>query len=253
VEFPIAFSYYPDNEFNMTSGKSHHDKNLHEILAGIDQEREKIGDENAELKALRRLAVLRRLDQVETRVRWMTILGAIFLTLQVLTVIVFVVLMSPANYWVKLPLASKVQESLPIKQNPVASKQELVTSKHEYASPQPGSGISQPGPSTGKKEPSPSQQESPPAPQVSQAVPEDSLSVKPAAEEANLQGSDSALPVVKSPVTYVGSRTSNKYHRPECKWVKEIARKNLITFKSVKEAQEAGYIRCPACKPPLTD
>jgi hypothetical protein len=51
-------------------------------------------------------------------------------------------------------------------------------------------------------------------------------------------------------VVYLGSKTSNKYHLPSCKWATTIRPSNLITFKSVKEAQERGYHPCPACKPP---
>lgn len=51
-------------------------------------------------------------------------------------------------------------------------------------------------------------------------------------------------------VVYVGSKTSNKYHLPGCKWAKMINPSKLITFKSVKEAQERGYHPCPVCKPP---
>jgi hypothetical protein len=49
---------------------------------------------------------------------------------------------------------------------------------------------------------------------------------------------------------FVGSKTSNKYHFPECKWAKTIRPSHLIIFKSLKDAQDRGYIPCPACKPP---
>jgi len=52
---------------------------------------------------------------------------------------------------------------------------------------------------------------------------------------------------------YVGSKTSNKYHYPDCKWAKTIAPERLITFKSVEEAKKAGYKPCPVCKPPISD
>ncbi len=51
-------------------------------------------------------------------------------------------------------------------------------------------------------------------------------------------------------VELVGSKTSNKYHYPTCKWVKMISPGNLIKFKSVEEAQARHYIPCPTCKPP---
>ena len=65
-----------------------------------------------------------------------------------------------------------------------------------------------------------------------------------------------APPEAKAPapapaVTFVGSSTSNKYHSPNCKWVKAINPQRLVTFNSVQEAQEKGYIPCPVCKPPL--
>jgi hypothetical protein len=51
-------------------------------------------------------------------------------------------------------------------------------------------------------------------------------------------------------VEVVGSTTSNKYHYPTCKWVRQISPGKLITFKSATEAQERNYIPCPVCKPP---
>ena len=55
-----------------------------------------------------------------------------------------------------------------------------------------------------------------------------------------------AVPAAK----LVGSKTSNKYHYPDCRWAKKIRPEKLVTFGSVKEAREKGYIPCPACKPP---
>jgi methylphosphotriester-DNA--protein-cysteine methyltransferase len=52
---------------------------------------------------------------------------------------------------------------------------------------------------------------------------------------------------------YVGSKTSNKYHYPDCKWAKRISAKNLITFKSAQEAVKAGYVPCKVCNPPTKD
>jgi hypothetical protein len=54
-------------------------------------------------------------------------------------------------------------------------------------------------------------------------------------------------------VEYIGSRNSNKYHYRSCKWAKYITPKTERVFHSVAEAQQAGYIRCPTCNPPLTD
>ena len=52
---------------------------------------------------------------------------------------------------------------------------------------------------------------------------------------------------------YVGSANSNKFHHPTCKWALKISPKNLVTFKSVKEATQAGYVPCKVCKPPIKD
>jgi hypothetical protein len=50
---------------------------------------------------------------------------------------------------------------------------------------------------------------------------------------------------------YIGSFTSNKYHYPSCKWGKQISPEKVLTFHSVKEAQDNGYVQCRACRPPL--
>ena len=54
-------------------------------------------------------------------------------------------------------------------------------------------------------------------------------------------------------VEYVGAFNSNKYHYRSCKWAKYIGPRSLRVFHSVAEAQKAGYISCPTCKPPLAD
>ena len=52
---------------------------------------------------------------------------------------------------------------------------------------------------------------------------------------------------------YVGSKNSNKYHNPDCKWAKKISSKNMVTFKTAQEAVKAGYVPCKVCKPPTKD
>jgi methylphosphotriester-DNA--protein-cysteine methyltransferase len=52
---------------------------------------------------------------------------------------------------------------------------------------------------------------------------------------------------------YVGSSKSDKYHYPSCKWAKKINPANLVTFRSAKEALDAGYVPCKVCKPPTKD
>lgn len=48
---------------------------------------------------------------------------------------------------------------------------------------------------------------------------------------------------------FVGSTKSNKYHLPSCRYAKEIASENLITFSSKADAESKGYAPCGVCKP----
>ena len=52
---------------------------------------------------------------------------------------------------------------------------------------------------------------------------------------------------------YVGSKKSDKYHYPTCEWAKKFSPYNLVTFKSAKEAWDAGYVPCWVCNPPDAD
>ena len=52
---------------------------------------------------------------------------------------------------------------------------------------------------------------------------------------------------------YVGSKTSDKYHYPGCKWAAEIKPEKRIHFSSIAEARKQGYIPCPTCQPPSSD
>ncbi|MDZ7672808.1 MAG: MBL fold metallo-hydrolase [Halanaerobiales bacterium] len=49
---------------------------------------------------------------------------------------------------------------------------------------------------------------------------------------------------------FVGSKESDKYHYPNCRWVEKILEKNKIWFSSVNDAKKAGYKPCGTCKPP---
>jgi hypothetical protein len=48
---------------------------------------------------------------------------------------------------------------------------------------------------------------------------------------------------------YVGSTTSNKYHRPDCRYAEKIKPDNRIIFSGAQEAEEAGYLPCKVCNP----
>ncbi len=53
--------------------------------------------------------------------------------------------------------------------------------------------------------------------------------------------------------TYVGLKTSNEYHRPDCEAVKTGAPEALTPCKSVAEAKRQGFKPCPLCQPPEAD
>ena len=49
---------------------------------------------------------------------------------------------------------------------------------------------------------------------------------------------------------FVGSRTSRKYHAPECGWARRIAPENRLCFDSQESARDFGYQPCAICEPP---
>ena len=49
---------------------------------------------------------------------------------------------------------------------------------------------------------------------------------------------------------FVGSKKSDKYHYPSCRWAEKILPQNEIWFSSSEEARRAGYVPCGVCKPP---
>jgi hypothetical protein len=51
---------------------------------------------------------------------------------------------------------------------------------------------------------------------------------------------------------YWGSKSSNKYHNPTCKWAQKISPKNLVKFNSPEQAVKANYVPCKVCKPPAS-
>jgi hypothetical protein len=50
-------------------------------------------------------------------------------------------------------------------------------------------------------------------------------------------------------VLVVGSITSKKYHRPDCRYVEKIKPENLIRFESAEGAERQGYLPCKSCNP----
>ena len=54
----------------------------------------------------------------------------------------------------------------------------------------------------------------------------------------------------KPPGMFVGSKKSDVYHYPSCRYVKNILSENIIWFSSVEDAKARGYRPCKVCKPP---
>jgi len=47
----------------------------------------------------------------------------------------------------------------------------------------------------------------------------------------------------------VGSKSSRKYHRPDCRFAQKIKPENLISFSGVEDARREGYLPCKVCNP----
>jgi hypothetical protein len=60
------------------------------------------------------------------------------------------------------------------------------------------------------------------------------------------------LAVSVNAAQFWGSKNSNKYHYPTCKWAQKINSSNLVKFNSPEEAIKAGYVPCKVCKPPVS-
>jgi hypothetical protein len=79
-----------------------------------------------------------------------------------------------------------------------------------------------------------------------EAAPDQSQAPGPPQPEA----AGTSPPAAAATGAFVGSKTSNKYHYPACRWAKKIKPERLLNFGSVEEARDQGYIPCPACRPP---
>lgn len=87
--------------------------------------------------------------------------------------------------------------------------------------------------------PTPEPSESEPPKQTEATVPSQAPAVDP--EQAFR---DSLLQY-----NYVGSKESDKYHYPRCRWTSKINDQNLVHFETVEEAENAGYKPCGTCHP----
>ena len=170
--------------------------------------------------------ILERVEKLERQNRTITILGSICITLTILMLGVFAFLLIQANLFnrgVFFPAKEKVAAIQPSAgENPAkvqaAKAPGIVAQANDFKAAESVAKFVDPSPAqSAASEPDP----------------------KPAEATA--------------PVKYVGYMASNKYHYPTCKWAAKINNYKHLTFSSVKEAQEKGYIPCPTCKPPHSD
>lgn len=68
-------------------------------------------------------------------------------------------------------------------------------------------------------------------------------------ERITVQTEKKSEPEPTSEYRYVGSKNSDIYHFPTCRFAKSIKSENMIWFSSVAEAKAAGYRPCGTCKP----
>ncbi len=66
---------------------------------------------------------------------------------------------------------------------------------------------------------------------------------------ANPGQSSPKNPPAASGYAFVSSTSSQVFHRPDCRWAKNIAGGNLVGYKSREEAVQTGKRPCKTCKP----
>ena len=59
-----------------------------------------------------------------------------------------------------------------------------------------------------------------------------------------------AVPPIKTQLcAFIGNARSHKFHRPGCRWAKNISHANRVCFKSRQDAIDQGYTPCKVCRP----
>jgi hypothetical protein len=214
-----------DEKIHPTAGFSEHSKNPLPFRVAVSA-READSILQKVDKINRDAEVMWRVEKLERQNRKIVILGSMFMTLTVLMLGVFAFLLVQANPFNRgffFPAKEKVVASQPSAgENPAkvqaAKAPEPVALANDFKATESVAKFVDPSPAqSAASEPDP----------------------KPAE--------------VTAPVKYVGYMASNKYHYPTCKWAAQIKNYKHLTFSSVKEAQEKGYIPCPTCKPPHSD
>ena len=59
----------------------------------------------------------------------------------------------------------------------------------------------------------------------------------------------SSTPSREAEGKFMGSITSKKYHRPDCRYALKIKPENCIYFQSIEDAEKQGYLPCKVCNP----
>lgn len=59
--------------------------------------------------------------------------------------------------------------------------------------------------------------------------------------EAGLNTSQNPSTTLGASCAFVGSKNSDKYHLPTCRWAKQIKPENIVCFSSVEDAVKKGY------------
>jgi hypothetical protein len=83
-----------------------------------------------------------------------------------------------------------------------------------------------------------------------QAIPEANasvLGVDNGQSSVNVPESKADTKNVDNKCVFVGSKNSNKYHKPDCRWAKNIKPENMVCFSSVEEAIAKGYLPDKGC------
>jgi hypothetical protein len=51
----------------------------------------------------------------------------------------------------------------------------------------------------------------------------------------------------------VASKESNIYHKPDCQYIENIKKENIIIFEDKEDAEKNDYISCKICKPEVIE
>lgn len=65
---------------------------------------------------------------------------------------------------------------------------------------------------------------------------------------SNVKNQDNSTPLaLPQNCSFLGSKNSNKYHLPSCRWAKSIKPENRVCFSSEDEAKSRGYLPDKNC------